>query len=195
MNLLDFCFQILMTRSGIGRHMYYLELQAIVDCGLYFHIVEVLYVLSTASIKVSACLFLLRIMSRATSKRLGWFLHGLMAVLIVLCVATAIVILIQCIPLQAGWDPRIKGRCWAFQQVLGIGYAQNGTFGSSFKLLIISKWIAAWAIASDLVCAAFPIIILRKLQMNKRNKYALWCIMSIGLLYDRSPFDPAGGKY
>lgn len=126
MNVLNLIFQILAVESGLGRHMYYLPLQKLVNIGLYFHIIEVLYVVSTTTIKISACLFLLRIMARGTPKALRWFLFILIGILLVLCLATATVILIQCIPIQAGWDPRIKGRCWAFSQVLGVGYAQNG---------------------------------------------------------------------
>lgn len=126
MNLVDFVFQILITKAGFGRHMYYLTLEQIVACGLYFHIIEVLYVMSTAVVKVSACLFLLRIMARGTSKLMRYFLHGLMAILMILCIACSLVIILQCMPVESGWDPRVKGRCWKFNQILGIGYAQNG---------------------------------------------------------------------
>lgn len=126
MNLTYFVFQIMMSASGVGRHMYYLPLETIVTAGLYYHIVEVLYVLTTAVIKVSACLFLLRIMSRGTTQRLRWSLYALMGGMFFVTIATAIVILVQCIPIQAGWDPRIKGKCWSIQQALGIGYTQNG---------------------------------------------------------------------
>lgn len=47
----------------------------------------------------------------------------------------------------------------------------------------MTNLIAAIAIVTDLVCAGFPIIILRKLKINRRTKYALWVIMGIGLLY------------
>lgn len=123
---MDFVFQILITRTGLGRHIYYLSLEQIVAFGLYFHVVEVLYVMSTAVVKVSACLFLLRIMARGTSKLLRYSLHGLMAILMVLCIACSLVIILQCTPVESGWDPRVKGRCWKFNQILGIGYAQNG---------------------------------------------------------------------
>lgn len=165
MNILNFIFQILAVRNGLGRHMYYLSLQNIVNTGLYFHVIEILYNLSTAVIKVSACLFLLRFMARGTTKKLRGFLYILMGVVLLLCVATAIVILIQCIPIQAGWDPRIKGRCWAYSQILVVGYTQN-----------------AWAIVSDLACAGFPVIILRKLRISQRSKYGLWFIMGLGIL-------------
>lgn len=35
---------------------------------------------------------------------------------------------------------------------------------------------------TDFACAGFPIIILRKLQVNRRLKFALWGIMGLGIL-------------
>ncbi|MCJ1470863.1 hypothetical protein MMC07_009510 [Pseudocyphellaria aurata] len=165
MNILNLIFQILAVQHGLGRHMYFLPFQNIVDVGLYYHVIEVLYVLAAGVIKISACLFLLRIMNRGTTNVLRWSLYILMGVLLVLSSGTAIVILIQCIPVQAGWDPRIKGKCWSYPQILVVGYTQN-----------------AWGILSDLACAGFPIIILRKLQIDTRNKYALYFIMGLGVV-------------
>lgn len=82
--------------------------------------------MSTAVVKVSAWLFLLRIMARGTSKLLRYFLHGLMPILMTLCIACSLVIILQCMPVESGWDSRVKGRCWNFKQILGVGYAQNG---------------------------------------------------------------------
>lgn len=126
MNLFNFIVQILAVQNGLGRHMYYLPLQNIVNVGLYFHIVEVLYVSTNAVNKISACLFLLRILDRSITKTLRRFLYILMGILLVCCIATAVIILIQCRPIQAGWDPRIKGKCWSYSNILGIGYAQSG---------------------------------------------------------------------
>ena len=126
MNILNLIFQILAVRNGLGRHMYYLSFQNIVKVGLYFHIIEILYILTSAVVKISACLFFLRIMARGKTKTLRRSLYILMGIIILLCVATILVILLQCIPIQAGWDPRVKGKCWSYSQILGIGYAQSG---------------------------------------------------------------------
>ncbi|MCJ1466197.1 hypothetical protein MMC07_004816 [Pseudocyphellaria aurata] len=165
MNIATFIVQILLVTHGFGRHVYYLPLQNVVNVGLYFQIAEILYSLNSAVIKISACLVLLRIMARASSKHLRWLIYFLMGILTVLCIATAIVVLVQCLPIQAAWDPRIEGKCWSLSQSLKLGYAQN-----------------AWSILSDLACAGFPIIILWKLRINQRTKYALWFIMGLGLL-------------
>lgn len=117
---------IKMVDNGVGRHMYYLSIEHIVNAGLYFRIVEIIYIIATVMVKCSVCLFLLRVMARGTSKWLCWFLYNLMAIMAVLSIATALVILIQCMPLAAGWDPRVKGKCRSYPKSLGIGYAQIG---------------------------------------------------------------------
>ncbi|MCJ1269651.1 hypothetical protein MMC22_009543 [Lobaria immixta] len=154
-----------MVVNGVGRHMYYLPIDHIVNAGLYFVIVEITYIVAIVSVKCSVCLFLLRIMARGTSKRLPWFLYLLMAVMTVLSIATTIVILLQCTPPARQWDPRVKGTCRSYPKRLGIGYAQM-----------------AWSICTDVICALFPILILWKSKMNKRAKYAVWAIMGVGLL-------------
>lgn len=111
---------------GLGRHMYYLSLDDLTLIGLEYHVIEIFYNIGTALIKISACLFLLRIMARGTSKFLHWFLYIMMVFIAVLCMATAFVILFQCFPVQSGWDPRVKGKCLSFPSILGVGYAQNG---------------------------------------------------------------------
>ena len=54
---------------------------------------------------------------------------------------------------------------------------------SSSTSRTVANLIAAFAIVTDLVCAGFPIIILRRLKISRRTKYALWVIMGIGVLY------------
>jgi hypothetical protein len=49
--------------------------------------------------------------------------------------------------------------------------------------------VVAWSIVTDFACAGFPIVILRKLQINPRTKLALWGIMGLGILYV-APGDP-----
>lgn len=113
---------------GLGHHLYYLSVENIALIGLEYHVIEIIYVINTAIIKISACIFLLRIMARGTSKILHYFLYIMMVLMMVLGVATAFVILFQCNPVQSGWDPRVKGTCLSFPSILGIGYAQSGQY-------------------------------------------------------------------
>lgn len=126
MSLVGMLFSIEMVLNGFGRHMYYLSIEQIAKAGLYNFIAQVFYILATAMVKCSACLFLLRIMARGTSKWLHWFLYIMIAVLAVLSIVTVVGILLQCTPPAASWDPRVKGKCWSNPRRLGIGYAHVG---------------------------------------------------------------------
>ena len=128
-SLINMIITFLLIHHGMGRHMYYLQMEDLALAGLYFHLAEILYHVCTALIKVSACLFLLRIMARGTSRILHWFLYSLMVMMVILCIAVGLVILLQCIPVEAGWDPRIKGKCLSYERILGVGYALGGGCG------------------------------------------------------------------
>ncbi len=41
------------------------------------------------------------------------------------------------------------------------------------------------SIISDLICAAFPILFLRNLQIKMRTKVALCTLMGLGVMYDK----------
>lgn len=177
---------IVQAQYGVGRHIYTLSIENLVRSGRYFHIIELLYIPGTALIKVSACLFLLRIMARGTSQALRWAVYFLMAIILVLSVATGLTIIFRCLPVQAGWDPRIPAKCFSYAQILQIGYAQGGEnkgdqdFLSAKQVPFLTE--VAWSIVTDFACAGFPVIILRKLQITQRVKIALWGIMGLGVL-------------
>lgn len=117
---------IVQAHYGVGRHMYSLPVENLVRSGLYYHIVELLYIPGSAFIKISACLFVLRIMAHGTSRALRLAVYFLMAVILILSLATGFTIIFRCLPVDAGWDPRIHGKCFSYAQILSIGYAQGG---------------------------------------------------------------------
>ena len=41
------------------------------------------------------------------------------------------------------------------------------------------------SIISDLICAAFPVLFLRNLQIKMRTKVALCVLMGLGVMYDK----------
>lgn len=117
---------IVQVHYGVGRHMLSLPVENLVRSGRYYHIIEILYIPGSALIKISACLFLLRIMAHGTSKALRWAVYILMAVIVVLSLATGFTIIFRCLPVEGGWDPRIRAKCFSYAQILNIGYAQGG---------------------------------------------------------------------
>lgn len=82
-------------------------------------------VVITCLTKVSICFLVLRI---PTNKNLIRFLYILIVSLFVVNGATAIVFLAQCRPLEALWNPEVKGHCWTVKVYLYIGYLQGGMF-------------------------------------------------------------------
>lgn len=121
-----------MCASGTGHHMYYVPIDHVVRAGMWFYVAEILYFIATALIKISACLFLLRIMNRVTGKVLRRSLYTLMIWMVIVGFAAAIVIIVQCIPVAGAWDPRIKikAKCFGNATLFGIGYAQGGKNGT-----------------------------------------------------------------
>lgn len=117
---------IVQVHYGVGRHLLSLSIENIVRSGLYYHIIELLYIPGSALIKISACLFLLRIMAHGTRRALRLAVYFLMAVILILSLATGFTIIFRCIPVAAGWDIRIHGKCLSYAQILRIGYAQGG---------------------------------------------------------------------
>ena len=86
-------------------------------------------VIITCLTKVSICFFVLRI---PTNKNLIRFLYVFIISLFVVNGATSIVFLAQCRPLEALWNPAVKGHCWTIKVFLYIGYLQGGMFLVSY---------------------------------------------------------------
>ncbi|KAL8813669.1 MAG: hypothetical protein Q9200_000086 [Gallowayella weberi] len=77
----------------------------------------------------------------------------------------ALIFLIQCRPLNAMWNPRVKGTCLSARTGYTAGYANY-----------------ALDALTDLICAIIPISVIHRLQMNVRTKVALCILMSLGVL-------------
>lgn len=93
---------------------------------MWFHLNEFFYFLATVLIKISACLFLLRIIGRATGKTLRRFLYALMIMMVVLGFVASIVFFVTCVPLAGAWDPRIKAKCFSTRIIFDMGYFHVG---------------------------------------------------------------------
>ena len=56
----------------------------------------------------------------------------------------------------------------------------------SSPFLQLTLWLTrlVLSIISDLICAAFPVLFLRNLQIKLRTKVALCALMGLGVMYD-----------
>ncbi|RGP74099.1 integral membrane [Fusarium sporotrichioides] len=81
-----------MTRYGLGRHDWTLSLDQTVLFGRYLRIMNV--------------------------SRMRWVYIGSMIYLSIWALLQVVGLLLSCIPLEAFWDPRIKGKCFKHQTLM-----------------------------------------------------------------------------
>ena len=111
----------------MGRHVYYLaSMDELTNASMFFRINAMCTIVAIMLIKVSACLFLLRIMKRGTTTFLRRFLYVMTGLVVVIGLAAMFSILFACWPVAATWDPRVRGRCWTDRQTYSFAYAQGG---------------------------------------------------------------------
>ncbi|KAK2795186.1 hypothetical protein FQN52_006116 [Onygenales sp. PD_12] len=150
---------------GTGRHVYYLDEYQKVQANKYNWISQGFHVMSTNWGKVSVALFLLRIINKGKRKKYIFY-TGMVMLTVVnsVCVYT---IYGQCTPTTALWEGAGpgKGACW--HPHLQRDYA---FFQGSFSA------------ASDLVLALYPVFIIWNLQMAKKLKIGLTCVMALGVI-------------
>ncbi|KAK2797493.1 hypothetical protein FQN50_009176 [Emmonsiellopsis sp. PD_5] len=168
---------------GTGRHVYYLDEYQKVQANKYNWISQGFHVMSTNWGKVSVALFLLRIINKGKRKKYIFY-TGMVMLTVVnsVCVYT---IYGQCTPTTALWEGTGpgKGTCWhphlqrdyAFFQ----GCMSNNLLPPAYS---VQDVLRAFSAASDLVLALYPVFIIWNLQMAKKLKMGLTCVMALGVI-------------
>lgn len=103
---------IFQVDNGLGRHIEYLQPNQISNVLFITTILEVLHTIGTTLVRVSVCLFILRIVP-PTHREIYQYTYFLIAFFAVITAATFLLILLACIPIQGTWDREIKARCIA----------------------------------------------------------------------------------
>ncbi|KAF6220060.1 hypothetical protein HO133_003885 [Letharia lupina] len=148
---------------GFGRPAYYLSPHQFREFSKYAY-GEWLQTFATLTFtKVSICLFLLRITVTKASIRP---LQAAVIILIVSNIVLSLVWIFQCTPyVDKAWDDKKPGKCFSKGQL---------------ERIIISQ--ALISIISDFFLSAFPILILRKVQISFRSKIGLCLLMGLGVI-------------
>jgi len=103
--------------------MIYLTLQQITEAAKYLYLAEILAIFAAGLTKISICLFVIRI---PNSKRLVSSLYALIGALVVVNLAYAMILCLQCRPIEHLWNPFGPGSCWDSDVYLISGYVQGG---------------------------------------------------------------------
>ncbi|KAL9012636.1 MAG: hypothetical protein Q9173_002606 [Seirophora scorigena] len=112
--------------------------------------------------KLSICFLLLRIPVQNYLKRP---IQGAVAVLVVTNIVLTLLWILQCNPAAGAWNKEIPAKCFTDAQLLRI---------------IISQAIIS--IVSDVVLALSPIVLLWRVQIERRVKVGLCTLMGLGLV-------------
>lgn len=129
-----------------------------------------LYIICVCFFKVSVSLFLLRI---AVDRPHVWMLR-MMALWICVCgTAYLFMAIFQCQPPYIWWteSPRAPGKCWDDKVVLGMDI-----------LASIFNCTADWALV------ILPIFVLKSLQMERRTKIMVGCLLSFAAVGSTATF-------
>ncbi|GAQ10036.1 hypothetical protein ALT_7357 [Aspergillus lentulus] len=145
---------------GAGRHTAYVMDTAVKANQLNFA-TQGIYMWAIGLVKVSIGLFLLRFAPRRGYRVFIWAIIVFMSLYTTICFFTLI---FQCQNIRSIWDPSVTSKCFNPTQLLQLSYTNT-----------------ALNILTDLIFAILPAFMLRHLQVNRRVKASLVCILGLGI--------------
>lgn len=146
--------------QGYGRHWNTLTpFQQRQSLKLFYHS-QYIYKACINLTKTSILLLYLRIFNKV--KWFRWTCIGLIFIVNFYCIASVVITIFQCHPVQRAWDRSIDGSC-----------IDNGKF-----------WYAnaGYSITTDLIILCVPMPLVKKLQIPKVQKAALSMVFMLGVL-------------
>ncbi|KAK3174748.1 hypothetical protein OEA41_001994 [Lepraria neglecta] len=150
------------VHEGFGRPQFYLNQHQLREFRKYTY-GEWLQTFATLMFtKISICIFLMRI---PTAKALIRPLQAAIVGLIVSNIILTVLWIVQCRPLEGAWNTDVESKCFSRGQLQRIIMAQ-----------------AVMSAVSDFAFAAFPILILWRVQMALKSKIALCVLMGLGVV-------------
>ncbi|KAL9037087.1 MAG: hypothetical protein Q9180_003924 [Flavoplaca navasiana] len=111
-----------LVHSGGGKHISCLPTGQIYPVLKWSLLAQVSNVLGIGLVKISVCLCVLRLIDRAR-RRLSQFLYALIAIVAISHLIQVLIFLVQCRPLNALWNPKLKGTCFSHRVTYAAGYA------------------------------------------------------------------------
>lgn len=130
--------------------------------------------------KVSICLFLLRITITPA------FIRPLQAAVVILVVSNLVISILwilQCTPhLDKVWNTKEPGHCFSKGQLERIIISQASESENAVACYITLTTPQVISAISDFFLSAFPILILRKVQISFRSKVGLCSLLCLGVM-------------
>ncbi|KAM0541757.1 hypothetical protein ACHAPJ_013114 [Fusarium lateritium] len=152
---------IIGCHRGVGTVRRKLDTVQVQEGMKYVFLWQIFYATTLVFVKSSICVTVLRI---ATGKPYIWTLRALIILSVLMSTVGLIVIMVQCRPVHAFWDPS-KGIC--MDKILPTVL----TYAASVSNVI-----------TDFAVAIIPMCLVRKLQMRAKLKLYAQLIMGLGIL-------------
>ncbi|KAI1377155.1 hypothetical protein F4677DRAFT_417532 [Hypoxylon crocopeplum] len=154
-------FMIISSVYGFGQHTTDISPEDVRMATLIELIGQFAVSLAMGLSKTAVAMFLMRIVVAIWHKAILWFwIVTMMAWSILLAISC----FAQCTPVEALWDARIKDKI------------------CHMNLTNIAFIMCSWSAAMDFFLAAFPWVVLWKLNMQKREKFTICVSLSLGVL-------------
>ncbi|KAF2750939.1 hypothetical protein M011DRAFT_396454 [Sporormia fimetaria CBS 119925] len=149
--------------SGVGQHMSEVSKDRVryVKALRYFYLTATTNLFAMPLSKTSFCVTLLKVTETTWHRRAIWFV---IITLNATCAVTVGVSYGQCTPVSKVWNSEVPGRCWS-PRVLVYSYVFQG----------------AYSVLLDVGLGTLPYLLIRNLQINKREKVGLIFAMSMGV--------------
>ncbi|KAB2110258.1 hypothetical protein AG0111_0g1264 [Alternaria gaisen] len=163
------CLVIPQVHYGAGKHVDYIK-PADFIAGLRLNLIsQPIFLFAICFVKISVGFFLLRIAVGKFYKRL---ISGIMAFMGAYTVGCVLTVLLQCTDIRLMWDQRVKGTCWTVKTRQALGF-----------LNIVLNILTDIAFS-----VGIPIPMLWGVQMNRRHKASLICILGLGTFATAAAF-------
>ncbi|KIX02573.1 uncharacterized protein Z518_08514 [Rhinocladiella mackenziei CBS 650.93] len=146
---------------GVGRHYWTLEQDRLVNAYLFIYIGQTVIIEACSLSKTAFAFTLLRIVTKKFEKLAIWYIILSLNIVMLLC---GIFQFVQCKNPAYGWDKSIKTECWPL---------------STFVNYTI--FAGAYSAACDFALALYPWVILKSLNMKRREKVGVGLAMSLGV--------------
>ena len=151
---------IICCEWGFGKHTDELPRPIVSKTLELYYYAQILYKINICLTKISILLFYLRVF-----KVVQWFKYlcwGVAGIVLSFTVASVLVSVFQCIPIEFAYNKSIEGSC----------------------IDLTKFWYgnAGYNIGTDLIIIILPVLVIRKLSMPKRTQIALLGVFGLGIL-------------
>ncbi|ROW01703.1 hypothetical protein VSDG_01989 [Cytospora chrysosperma] len=152
------------VHGGTGKRTEELTLEEVHEGLFSWYICEVLYAPASVMVRTSVAIFLLRVASTPVHR---WIIWANLGVVYIISIVFFFIVTFQCSPPRYFYD-QIRGQQGS---CVNLNIVPNVTIAHS-----------AIGATSDLIFASLPIVMLWKVQLNKRTKLVIALLLSMGFV-------------